>query len=123
MSEKFKANFKDGIIRDGDRVGSGDRLGNIKKDIIRIGNSSYAGNGDRIGNIKDDIIREGNSSYAGNGDRILNIKDGIVREGNSSYTGNGNKIGKVEDFAIVGMERELDADMVACYHFLVKKIC
>jgi len=28
----------------------------------------------------------------------------------------------LEDYQIKGMERELDADIVAAYHFLVKKI-
>ena len=52
----------------------------------------------------------------------MNIKDGIVRVGSSSSLGNGDKKGSSDDYAIKGMERELDADMVATYHFLVKKI-
>jgi hypothetical protein len=36
--------------------------------------------------------------------------------------GAGSQIGKVSDFSIKGMERELDSEIVACYHFLVKKI-
>jgi len=58
----------------------------------------------------------------GNGDIILNIKDGYLRAGSSSSLGSGDKKGNVTDFAIKWMERELDAEIVAAYHFLIKKI-
>lgn len=116
------ANYKDGIVRDGSSIGNGTILGNIKNGIIRKGTSSSAGNGDIQGNVKGGVVRKGASSSIGNGDIIMNIKDGVVRVGSSSSLGNGDKKGSADDYAIKGMERELDADMVATYHFLVKKI-
>jgi hypothetical protein len=115
--ENKMANFKDGIIREGSSIGSGSALGNIKDHIVRSG--GYLGGGSAVGNIKDGIIREG--GYAGGGKAIFNVKDGIVRDG--GYLGGGKQIGKVSDYKIIGMERELDADIVAAYHFFVKKIC
>jgi hypothetical protein len=64
------------------------------------------------------IIRDG--SYKGVGRELFNVQDGVVRDG--SYLGVGNELGRLDDFSIAGMERELDAAMVAAYHFLVKKI-
>lgn len=121
-SKMLTANYKDGIIRDGSSVGSGSVLGNLKDGVIRKGNSPYPGNGDAQGNVKNDVIRKGNSPYPGNGDAILNIKGGVVRAGTSPYPGNGDQKGAVTDFSIKGMDRELDSEMVAAYHFLVKKI-
>ena len=92
-------NFKDGIIRDGSSIGSGSVLGNIKGGIIRKGSSSTPGYGNAIGNVKNDYVYKGSSTSAGYG----------------------TKVGQVKDFTIRGMEREKDEDMVACYHFLVKK--
>jgi len=51
---------------------------------------------------------------------MANFKDGVIRNGSSISAG--NPIGKVSNFTIKGMERELDAEIVAAYHFLVKKI-
>lgn len=116
------ANYKDGVIRDGSSIGNGSVLGNVKNGVVRKGTSSSLGNGDIQGNVKDGVIRKGTSSSLGNGDVILNIKDGYVRAGTSSSPGNGDKKGAVNEFAIKGMERELDSEMVAAYHFLVKKI-
>lgn len=64
------ANFKDGVIRDGNSLGSGQALGNIKDGIIRNGSSKGAGSS--LGNIKDGIIRDGSSKGAGKA--ILNVK-------------------------------------------------
>ena len=47
-----------------------------------------------------------------------NFKDGMIREGN--FVGTGKTLGN--DFLIKGMEKEQEAEMVACYHFFVKKI-
>lgn len=90
------ANFKDGVIRDGNAIGAGTALGNIKDGVVR------------------------NGSAKGAGTALFNIKNGIVRNG--SVAGSGAQIGKVSDLSIKGMERELDSEIVACYHFLVKKI-
>ena len=112
----MSANFKDGVIRDGTSVGSGHALGNIKDGVIRNGTS--AGSGSALGNVKDGVIRDGSSK--GSGRAILNVKGDTVRNGSS--VGSGSAIGKVNDFTIKGMERELDAEIVAAHHFLVKKI-
>lgn len=108
-------NFKDGVIRDGSSVGSGNALGNIKDGVIRSGASK--GSGNALGNIKDGIIRNG--STKGSGNALFNVKGDVVRNGSS--LGSGNIIGKVGDYSIKGMERELDAEIVAAYHFLVKR--
>jgi len=110
------ANFKDGVIRDGSSIGSGRALGNIKDGVIRDGSS--LGSGRALGNVKDGIIRDGSSRSSGRA--LFNVKGDVVRNGSS--LGSGNMIGKVGDYSIKGMERELDADIVAAYHFLVKKI-
>lgn len=96
----LSANYKDGVIRDGSSIGRGTVLGNVK----------------------DGVIRAGGNSYIGSGKVILNIKDGVVRASSNSYIGSGDKKGAVNDFKINGMERELDSEMIAAYHFLVKKI-
>ena len=89
------------------------------KGIILAGGSGTAiGAGAALGNIKDRVVRNG--SVAGAGTALGNVKDGVVRNG--SVAGAGSQIGKVSDFSIKGMERELDSEIVACYHFLVKKI-
>jgi hypothetical protein len=90
------ANFKDGVVRDG----------------------SSAGTGKAFGNIKDGVVRDGSSK--GTGKAIFNIKGGAVRDGSS--VGTGKTIGKFSAYTIKGMERELDAEIVATYHFLIKKI-
>ncbi|MGG7056413.1 hypothetical protein [Nitrosomonas sp. ANs5] len=89
------ANFKDGVIKDG----------------------SSKGTGKALGNVKDGVIKDGLSK--GTGKALFNVKGDIVKNGSS--LGIGSTIGKVCDFTIKGMERELDAEIVAAYHFLVKK--
>lgn len=118
---RMDSNFKDGIIRDRSSIGSGNVLGNIKGGIIRKGSGSV-GSGSIVGNVKDGVIREGSSSNPGSGNVIGSVKNGDVYKGTGSSAGSGSKIGKVKDFSITGMEREKDEDMVAAYHFLVKKI-
>jgi len=63
------------------------------------------------------MIRTGSS--LGSGSTIGNVKDGVVRNGSSK--GSGSTVGKVADYMIKGMERERDDEIVAAYHFLVKK--
>ncbi len=53
------ANFKDGVIREGARVGSGTILGNIKNGIIRKGGTSSVDTGSVVANAKDGMVREG----------------------------------------------------------------
>lgn len=107
------ANFMNGVVLDGP---AGKALGNVKDGVIRDGLSKGAGRA--LGNIKDGIIRDGSSKGAGKAS--MNVKLGVIRDGSSS--GAGRTIGKASDFSIKGMERELDAEIVAAYHFLVKKI-
>lgn len=71
-----------------------------------------------MANYKDGIIRNGSS--IGSGNSLCNIKDDIIRDG--SYVSIGRTIGKIKDYPIKGMEQELDAEIVATYHFLIKKI-
>jgi len=59
-------------------------------------------------------------SSKGSGKALFNVNGNVVKNGSS--LGSGKTIGKVKDFNIRGMERELDAEIVAAYHFLLKKI-
>ena len=72
-----------------------------------------------MSNFKDGVIRDGSS--AGAGSALGNVKDGVVRAGSGTSQGSGSTKGKVKDYTIKGMEREDDAEIVAAYHFLVKK--
>lgn len=76
------------------------------------------GAGRALGNVKNGIIRNGSSKGAGKA--LMNVKSGVVKDGSS--LGAGRTIGKIGEYTIKGMERELDAEIVATYHFLVKKI-
>ncbi len=132
------ANFKDGIIRDGNTVGTGKTLGNIKDGVIRVGNAASAGGGNVVGNVKDGVIRVGNNASAGGGNVIGNVKDGVIRVGNNASAGGGNVIGNVKDGVIragsgglgqgeiiakiKGTEGYDDDEIVAAYHFLIKEI-
>ena len=97
-------------------------LGNLKDGIIRKSSYSTTGSGNAVCNVKDDIIRESSYTSKGSGNAIGNVKDGYVYKSTYTSKGSGTKIGKVKDFTIPGMEREHDAEIVAAYHFLVKKI-
>lgn len=110
------ANFKNGVIRDGSSIGSGRSLGNIKDGIVRDGSSKGAGRA--LGNVKNGIVRDGSSP--GSGKALFNVKGDIVKNGSSP--GAGSTLGKIKDYNIKGMERELDEEIVAAFHFLVKKI-
>ena len=112
----MEANYNNGVIRDGSSMGFGKVLGNVQNGLVRDGSSM--GFGKVVGNVQDGLVRDGSSM--GFGKVVLNITDDYVRNGSS--LGFGKTVGKVRDFTIKGMERELDAAMVAAYHFLVKKI-
>lgn len=47
----YTANYKDGVIRDGNSIGTGRAIGNIKDGVIRDGSSR--GSGRALGNVKD----------------------------------------------------------------------
>ena len=115
-------NFKDGIIREGNSIGNGTRVGNVKDGFIYSGDPHNNGNGTRVGNVKDGIVYEGDTHNNGNGTRIGIIKDGIVYEGFPLSSGTGKRFGEVKNFTIKGIEKEKDETIVAVYHFLVKKI-
>jgi len=109
--------FRNGVIKDGGRV-----VGNVKRDVIREGSSSSPGSGRVVGNVKRDVIREGSSSSPGSGRVIGNVKGGVVRRGSSSSAGSGSKLGKTRDYSIKGADYVDETIMVACYHFLVRRI-
>jgi len=94
---------------------------------IKFQNGDIRENGILIGKLRNNEIRNNMGTLIGktrNDDEIRNsmgtligkVKDGIVR---SSI---GTRIGNVKDYMIDGMQREKDVNMVAAYHFLVKKI-
>jgi len=64
----------------------------------------------RIENGKNVVVR---------GKILFNVAKGNVYEGPNTFV---RKIGRVRDFPVRGMDKELDAVMVAVYHFFVKKI-
>lgn len=116
-------NFKNGVIRESSSrsIGAGTCIGNLQRDAIREGGNS-AGTGRVVGNTKDGVIYESSISSPGSGAVIGNVKDGWVYKSSKRGPGTGKKIGRVEDFTIFGMEREKDENIVAAWHFLVKKI-
>tara|TARA_R110000782_G_scaffold147196_11_gene240013 strand:- start:140 stop:454 length:315 start_codon:yes stop_codon:yes gene_type:complete len=91
-SGKALGNVLSGIIRDGDKIGTGKTLGNVKQGLVR----------DSDGNV------------------LFNVKKGIVRNGKA--LGGGMNLGKIGDYSISGMQSESADEIVASYHFLVKKI-
>ena len=91
--------FKNGEIRE-----NGSLLGKIRNGELRDKN------GNLLGKTKDNDIRDKTNALVGK------VKDGYVFSKFSS------RIGKVKDYTIDGIEREKDVDIVACYHFLIKKI-
>jgi hypothetical protein len=130
------ANFKDGLIRDGDTVGHGKILGNIKDGVIRAGGYDLVGHGRVVGNAKNGVIRAGIGN-AGTGSVIGNVKEGIIKVGNHIQAGFGEPIGHIDDCVIKdgitsgigktigkvkGAEVCEDEEIVAAYHFLVKEI-
>lgn len=50
---------------------------------------------------------------------MANYKGGIIRDGGS--LGSGKALGNVKGGIIRGIERERDDEIVAVYHFLIKK--
>ena len=64
---------------------------------------------------KDGVIHE-DSEY---GNAIGNVDGNTIRDG--WCQGNGSEIGNARDYIIHGME-DRPAEMVACWHFLIRKI-
>lgn len=105
--------YKDGVIHEDSEYGNA--IGNIDCGVIRDGWSSGCGNA--LGNVENGVIRDGWSRGCGNA--LGNVSDNTIRDG-WSY-GCGSEIGNVRDYIIHGME-DRPAEMVACWHFLIRKI-
>ena len=108
--------FNKGIVYIDNKI-----VGNVKEHVFRQGTSSTPGTGTVDGNVKNDVIRAGLSSTLGTGSILGNVKNEYVYRGSSSTPGTGTRVDKVSKFTIPGMERESDADIVAAYHFFIKK--
>lgn len=121
---KRYSNYKNGIIRESNAkaLGYGDVLGNLKDDIIRSGSVAVKGSGHVVGNTKNGVIFENTVAAVGSGRPIGSVKNGYVFKGSTNAAGSGVRVGKVSDFTIDGMEREKDENIIAAWHFLVKKI-
>ncbi len=90
--------FQNGDIRE-----NGQLLGKCKNDEVR----------DRYGSLlcktRNDEIRSNTGTLIGK------VRDGCV------YSANGSRLGRIDDYMIDGMQHEKDVNIVATYHFLVKK--
>lgn len=91
-SGKVLGNVMSGTIRDGDKMGTGNTLGNVKHGLVC----------DDSGNV------------------LFNVKKGVIRDGTA--LGGGLNLGKVGDLDISGTLGQPADEIVASYHFLVKKI-
>ena len=88
--------------------------GNVYENNILIGkvNNNEIRNkvGTLLGKTVNDVIRNPVGTVIGK------VSDGYVR------SPIGTRMGGVKDYMIDGMQHEKDANIVAAYHFLVKKI-
>lgn len=73
-----------------------------------------------MANFQDGIIRDGIG--IGNGETLGNTKNGVIYKGTSLTAGDGDQIGNVRDFMIEEMEDRSEAEIVACYHFLLEDV-
>ena len=98
--DKNMANIK---FQNGDIRENGQLLGKCKNDEVR----------DKVGNLlgktRNDEIRDRIGALVGK------VKDGYV------YSKIGARLGRVTDYMIDDMQHEKDVNIVAAYHFLVKK--
>ena len=101
-------NYNDGLVQDD----SGKVLGNVMFGVIRDGDK--LGTGNTLGHVKHGLI----SDDAGN--VLFNVKRFIIRDGIA--LGGGLSLGKVGDLGISGTLGQPMDDVVASYHFLVNKI-
>ena len=101
-------NYNDGLVQND----SGKVLGNVMFGVIRDGDK--LGTGNTLGHVKHGLI----SDDAGN--VLFNVKKGIIRDGIA--LGGGLSLGKVGDLGISGTLGQPMDDVVASYHFLVNKI-
>ena len=89
---------------------------------VEFKNGVIRSSGKCVGNVKNDVIREGSSSSPGSGKCVGNVKGGVVRRSSSSSAGSGSKVGKTRDYSIKGANYVDEAIVVACYHFLVRRV-
>lgn len=92
---------------------------------IRFQNGDIHENGSLLGKLHNDEIRDNVSTLLRKtrndeirdriGTLVSKVKDGYV------YSKNGSRLGRVSDYMIDGMQQEKDVNIVATYHFLVKK--
>ena len=92
---------------------------------VKFQNGDIRDNGQLLGKLKGDVIRNATGTTLGRtrNDEIrspVGVLVGKVRDG-SVYAANGSRIGSVNDYMIDGMQHEKDVNIVAAYHFLVKK--
>ncbi len=105
---KNMVSYENGVIQDD----SGKALGNILSGIIRDGDKM--GTGSTLGNVKQGLVSDSE------GNVLFNVKRGVVRNGKA--VGGGLNLGKIGDYSISGMQGESADEIVASYHFLVEKI-
>ena len=92
---------------------------------IKFQNGDIRENGILLGKIRNDEIRDKMGTLLGKtrNDEIrdrMGILLGKVKDGNV-YSKMGARLGRVDDYMIADMQHEKDVNIVACYHFLVKK--
>jgi hypothetical protein len=93
----FGVKFHNGEIRENGRL-----LGKLRNDII------YDKSGITLGKTRNDEIHDRSGITLGK------VRDGYVYR-------SGMRLGRVSDYMIDDMQHEKDVNIVACYHFLVKK--
>lgn len=90
--------FQNGDVRE-----NGQLLGKCKNDEVRDRCGAL------LGKTKHDEIRSNTGTLIGK------VRDGCV------YSANGSRLGRIDEYMIDGMQHEKDVNIVAAYHFLVKK--
>ena len=92
---------------------------------VKFQNGDIRENGQLLGKCKNDEVRDKHGSLLcrTRNDEIrssVGVLVGKVRDG-YVYAPNGSRIGSVKDYMIDDMQHEKDVNIVAAYHFLVKK--
>ena len=105
---KNMASYDNGVVQDD----SGKVVGNVWAGIVRDGESAGAGN--PVGKVKHGLISDTE------GNVLFNVKKGVIRNGTA--LGGGLSLGKVDDLGISGLLGQPQDEVVAGYHFLVKKV-
>lgn len=92
---------------------------------VKFQNGDIRENGQLLGKCKNDEVRDKHGSLLcrTRNDEIrssVGVLVGKVRDG-YVYAPNGSRLGSVKDYMIDDMQHEKDVNIVAAYHFLVKK--